>query len=183
MAGELPAQEPDEKPGPGAGVGLMGWRDLDMLGVVAGVPVRAAALFPHGSVAPRPEKNDSPRSQSGFFNRLAEGDLVGALHDGDAVGIERMAQDVARPRDAEGFREGGDFGLLAAGGNDPAAAAERGQPCGEIVADAFSAPAAPACDPLEKGESGKAQSHRGCKDDCGMPCPAGQGSTLTINGT
>ncbi len=96
MAGELPAQEPDEKPGPGAGMGLMGWRDLDVLGVVAGVPVRAAALFPHGSVAPRPEKNDSPRSQSGFFNRLAEGDLVGALQDGDAVGNERVAQDVAR---------------------------------------------------------------------------------------
>ena len=30
-----------------------------------------------------------------------------------------------RPRDAEGFREGGDFLVLAAGGNDPAAAAER----------------------------------------------------------
>ena len=54
MAGELPAQEPDEKPGPGADVGLMGWRDLDVLGVVvAGVPLRAAALFPHGSVAPQ----------------------------------------------------------------------------------------------------------------------------------
>jgi hypothetical protein len=52
MAGELPVQEPDEKPGPGAGVGLMVWRDLDVLGVVAVVPVRAAALFPHGFVAP-----------------------------------------------------------------------------------------------------------------------------------
>ena len=58
MAGELPAQEPDEKPGPGADVGLMGWRDLDVLGVVAGVPVRAAALFPHGSVAPQSKVTD-----------------------------------------------------------------------------------------------------------------------------
>ena len=41
-------------------------------------------------------KNASPRYQSGAFNRLAEGDLVGALHDGDAVGNERVAQDVAR---------------------------------------------------------------------------------------
>jgi hypothetical protein len=53
MAGELPAQEPDEKPGPGADVGLMGWRDLDVLGVGVGVPVLAAALFPHASVATR----------------------------------------------------------------------------------------------------------------------------------
>jgi hypothetical protein len=53
MAGELPAQEPDEKPGPGADVGLMGWRDLDVLGVAAGVPLRAAVLFPHGFVAPQ----------------------------------------------------------------------------------------------------------------------------------
>ena len=53
MAGELPVQEPDEKPGPGAGVGLMVWRDLDVLGVVAVVPVRAAALFLHGCVAPQ----------------------------------------------------------------------------------------------------------------------------------
>ncbi len=30
-----------------------------------------------------------------------EGDLVGALHDGNAVGIERVAQDIPRPRDAE----------------------------------------------------------------------------------
>ncbi len=45
MAGELPAQEPDEKPGLGADVGLMGWRDLDVLGVVAGVPVRAAGTM------------------------------------------------------------------------------------------------------------------------------------------
>ena len=80
-------------------------------------------------------KNDSPRSRSGFFNRLAEGDLIGALHDGDAVGNERVAQDVPRPRDAEGFREGGDFAVLAAVGNDPAAAVERSQPRGEIVAD------------------------------------------------
>ncbi|MEN9285636.1 MAG: hypothetical protein RLZZ179_3129, partial [Verrucomicrobiota bacterium] len=34
-------------------MGLMGWRDLDVLGVVAGVPVRAAALFPQGLVAPQ----------------------------------------------------------------------------------------------------------------------------------
>jgi hypothetical protein len=80
-------------------------------------------------------KNDSPRSQSGFFNRLAEGDLIGALHDGDAVGNERVAQDVPRPRDAEGLREGGDFAVLAAGRNDSAAAAQRSQPRGEIVAD------------------------------------------------
>jgi hypothetical protein len=33
-------------------------------------------------------KNASPRSRSGFFNRLAEGDLVGAFDDGDAVGDE-----------------------------------------------------------------------------------------------
>ena len=46
-----------------------------------------------------------------------------------------MAQDVPRPRDAEGLREGGDFAVLAAGGNDPAAAAQRSQPRGEIVAD------------------------------------------------
>ena len=46
-----------------------------------------------------------------------------------------MAQHVPRPRDAEGFREGGDFAVLAAGRNDPAAAAERSQPRGEIVAD------------------------------------------------
>jgi hypothetical protein len=58
MAGELPAQEPDEKPGAGAGVGLMLWRDLDVLRVVAGVPVRAAALFPHGSVAPQSKVTD-----------------------------------------------------------------------------------------------------------------------------
>jgi hypothetical protein len=58
MAGELPAQEPDEKPGPGAGVGLMGWRDLDVLGVAAGVPLRAAALFPQGSVAPQSKVTD-----------------------------------------------------------------------------------------------------------------------------
>ena len=45
MAGELPAQEPDEKPGPGADVGLMGWRDLDVVGVVAGVLVRAAGRW------------------------------------------------------------------------------------------------------------------------------------------
>ena len=64
-----------------------------------------------------------------------EGDLVGAFHDGDAVGNERVAQDVPRPRDAEGFREGGDFAVLTAGRNDTAAAAERSQPCGEIVAD------------------------------------------------
>jgi hypothetical protein len=31
MAGELPAQEPDEKPGPGAGLGLMVWKDVDAL--------------------------------------------------------------------------------------------------------------------------------------------------------
>ena len=31
MAGELPAQEPDEKPGPGAGLGLMCWKDVDAL--------------------------------------------------------------------------------------------------------------------------------------------------------
>ena len=31
MAGELPAQEPDEKPGQGAGLGLMVWKDLDAL--------------------------------------------------------------------------------------------------------------------------------------------------------
>ena len=38
-----------------------------------------------------------------------EGHLVGALHDGDAVGNERVAQDVPRPRDAEGLREGSDL--------------------------------------------------------------------------
>ena len=32
-----------------------------------------------------------------------------------------MARDFARPRDAGGFREGGDFAVLAAGGNDRAA--------------------------------------------------------------
>jgi len=64
-----------------------------------------------------------------------EGDLVGAFHDGDAVGNERVAQDVARPRDAEGFGEGGDFLVLCAGRNDPAAAVERSQPRCEIVAD------------------------------------------------
>jgi hypothetical protein len=60
MAGELLAQEPDEipGPGPGEGVGLMVWRDLDVLGVVAVVPVRAAALFPHGSVAPQSKVTD-----------------------------------------------------------------------------------------------------------------------------
>jgi hypothetical protein len=79
-------------------------------------------------------EHDSPRSRSGFFNRLAEGELIGALHDGDAVGNERVAQDVPRPRDAEGLREGGDFAVLTAGRNDPAAA-ERSQPCGEIVRD------------------------------------------------
>ena len=64
-----------------------------------------------------------------------EGDLVGALHDGDAVGNERVAQDVARPRDAEGLREGGDFLVLGAGRNDPAAAGQRSQPRCEIVRD------------------------------------------------
>jgi hypothetical protein len=58
MAGELPTQEPDEKPGSGADVGLMGWRDLDVLGVVAGVLLSAAALFPHGSVAPQSKVTD-----------------------------------------------------------------------------------------------------------------------------
>ena len=42
-----------------------------------------------------------------------EGDLVGAFYDGDAVGNERVAQHVPRPRDAEGFREGGDFAVLS----------------------------------------------------------------------
>ena len=46
-----------------------------------------------------------------------------------------MAQHVPRPRDVEGLREGGDFSVLSAGGNDPAAAVERSQPRGEIVAD------------------------------------------------
>ena len=46
-----------------------------------------------------------------------------------------MAQHVPGPRDAEGFREGGDFAVLTAGRNDPAAAVERSQPRGEIVAD------------------------------------------------
>ncbi len=64
-----------------------------------------------------------------------EGDLVSALHDGDAVGNERVAQDVPRPRDAQGLREGGDFAVLAAGRNDSAAAAQRSQPRCEIVAD------------------------------------------------
>jgi hypothetical protein len=64
-----------------------------------------------------------------------EGDLVGALHDGDAVGNERVAQNVPRPRDAEGLREGGDFAVLSAGKNDPAAAGQRSQPRGEIVRD------------------------------------------------
>jgi len=64
-----------------------------------------------------------------------EGDLIGALHDGDAVGNERVAQDVPRPRDAEGFREGGDFLVLGAGRNDPAAAGQRSQPRCEIVRD------------------------------------------------
>jgi hypothetical protein len=58
MAGELPAEEADEEPGPGADLGLMGWRDLDMPGVAAGVPLRAAALFRHGSVAPRSKVTD-----------------------------------------------------------------------------------------------------------------------------
>ena len=64
-----------------------------------------------------------------------ECDLVGAFHDGDAVGNERVAQDVPRPRDAEGFREGGDFLVLGAGRNDPAAAGQRSEPRCEIVAD------------------------------------------------
>ena len=64
-----------------------------------------------------------------------EGDLVGALYDGDAVGNERVAQHVPRPRDAEGLREGGDFAVLTAGRNDTAAAVERSEPRGEIVAD------------------------------------------------
>ena len=51
--------------------------------------------------------------------------MVWALHDGDAVGNERVAQDVPGPRDAEGLREGGDFPVLAAGRNDSAAATER----------------------------------------------------------
>jgi hypothetical protein len=55
MAGELPAQEPDEKPGPEAGLGLMGWKDVDELCASEGA-LRAAALSPHGGVAPRPEK-------------------------------------------------------------------------------------------------------------------------------
>jgi len=75
-----------------------------------------------------PPHQTHTRSRSRFFNRLAEGDLVGALQDGDAVGNERVAQDVARPRDAEGFGEGGDFLVLGAGRNDPAAAGQRSQP-------------------------------------------------------
>ena len=125
IAGELPAQEPDEKPGPGAGVVLMVWKDVDALCASEGAPagggpfstgLRCASVEGH---RPSPSlrlvlrKNDSPRSRSGFFNRLAEGDLIGALHDGDAVGNERVAQDVPRPRDAEGFREGGDFAVLS----------------------------------------------------------------------
>ena len=62
-----------------------------------------------------------------------EGDLIGAFHDGDAVGNERVAQHVPRPRDAEGLREGGDFAVLTAGRNDTAAAVERSQSRGEIV--------------------------------------------------
>ena len=64
-----------------------------------------------------------------------EGDLVGAFHDGDAVGNEGVAQDVPGPRDAEGFGEGGDFLVLGAGRNDPAAAGQRSQPRCEIVGD------------------------------------------------
>ena len=57
-ADQVALREPVEKPGPGAGMGLMGWRDLDVLDVVAGVPVRAVALFPHGSVAPQSKVTD-----------------------------------------------------------------------------------------------------------------------------
>ena len=46
-----------------------------------------------------------------------------------------MAQDVARPRDAEGFGEGGDFLVPGAGRNDPAAAGQRSEPRCEIVGD------------------------------------------------
>ncbi len=46
-----------------------------------------------------------------------------------------MPQDVPRPRDAEGLGEGGDFLVLGAGRNDPAAAGQRSQPRCEIVRD------------------------------------------------
>ena len=70
-----------------------------------------------------------------FFNRLSEGDLIGAPDDGDAVGNESLVQDVPSPRDAEGLREGGDFAMLAAGGNDAVAAGEGCKPRREIVND------------------------------------------------
>ncbi len=53
-----------------------------------------------------------------------EGDLIGALHDGYAVGNERVAQHIPGPRDAEGLGEGGDFAVLAAGWHDPAGAGQ-----------------------------------------------------------
>jgi len=104
-------------------------------------PVNASPSLPPLSSNPKPFLR---RLLCGQFPVVAEddgggvagfeGDLIGAFHDGDAVGNERVAQHVPRPRDAEGLREGGDFAVLAAGGEE-AAAAQRSQPRGEIVAD------------------------------------------------
>ncbi len=109
---------------------ISGRRDVGLeacgcAGLIRGSPLRAAALFLNGFVVPCREGKWLAALTVRVLSRLAVGDLVGALHDGDAVGNERVAQDVSRPRDAEGFREGGDFAVLGAGGNDSVAAAER----------------------------------------------------------
>ena len=64
-----------------------------------------------------------------------EGDLVGALDFGDAVGDERVAQAVCRPLDAEDFGEGAGCLLHVRAVEDAAALGVRGEPGGEVVAD------------------------------------------------
>ena len=114
-------------------------RVLSARGITAVTPVPQSPLSPpnpeplprrllRGQLPVVPE--DDGRGIAGF-----EGDLIGAFHDGDAVGNEGVAQHVPRPRDAEGLGECGDFLVLGAGRNDPAAAGQRSEPRCEIVRD------------------------------------------------
>jgi len=64
-----------------------------------------------------------------------EGDLVGALNLGDAVGDEGVAQAVGGPLDAEDLGERSGFLLHVCCGKDAAALGVGGEPCGEVVAD------------------------------------------------